>query len=53
LPLRDSTHSPLIKFLNSRGATAVAILPPQFPKLAAFFVGWSSAGANAGDAAWK
>src|ERR1700675_251483 len=29
LPLRDSTHSPLIKFLKTRGDAAVAILPPQ------------------------
>src|SRR5215468_10904933 len=28
LPERDSTHSPLIKFLKTLGATAVAILPP-------------------------
>src|ERR1700731_3593232 len=27
-PLRDSTHSPLIKFLKMRGEAAVAILPP-------------------------
>src|ERR1700688_2588449 len=29
LPLRASTHSPLIKFLKTRGDAAVAILPPQ------------------------
>src|ERR1700688_3057770 len=28
-PVRDSTHSPLIKFLKTRGDAAVAILPPQ------------------------
>src|SRR3984957_9974299 len=28
-PLRDSTHSPLMKFLYTRGAGTVAILPPQ------------------------
>src|SRR6266581_4258380 len=27
-PLRDSSHSPLMKFLKTLGATAVAILPP-------------------------
>src|SRR6266852_1089299 len=29
LPDRESTHSPLMKFLNTLGATAVAILPPE------------------------
>src|SRR5882762_3276905 len=47
LPLRDSTHSPLMKFLNSRGATAVAILPPQSLKLATLLFVWSNAGWNA------
>src|SRR5467141_4735220 len=46
-PLRDSTHSPLMKFLKIRGATAVAILPPQSLKLAALFFDWSSADLNA------
>src|SRR5713226_1603179 len=46
-PLRDSTHSPLMKFLNIRGATAVAILPPQSLKPAALLFVWSSAGLNA------
>src|SRR6266851_298579 len=46
-PLRDSTHSPLMKFLNIRGATAVAILPPQSLKLAALLFVWSSAGLHA------
>src|SRR5712692_6797148 len=46
-PLRDSTHSPLMKFLNIRGATAVAILPPQSLRLAALLFVWSSAGLNA------
>src|SRR3981189_566654 len=46
-PLRDSTHSPLIKFLKIRGATAVAILPPQSLKLAALLFDWSSADLNA------
>src|ERR1700687_2705773 len=46
-PLRDSTHSPLIKFLKIRGATAVAILPPQSLKLAALLFVWSSADLNA------
>src|SRR6267143_2117180 len=47
LPLRDSTHSPLMKFLNIRGATDVAILPPQSPKLAALLFVWSPADLNA------
>src|SRR6266576_2486954 len=47
LPLRDSTHSPLMKFLNSRGATAVAILPPRSLKLATLHFVWSNAGSNA------
>src|ERR1700731_1823083 len=46
-PLRDSTHSPLIKFLKIRGETAVAILPPQSLKLAALLFIWPSAGLNA------
>src|SRR5260370_28857513 len=46
-PLRDSTHSPLMKFLNIRGATAVAILPPQSMKLAALLVDFSPADQNA------
>src|SRR3979490_1240108 len=29
LPLRDSTHSPFIKFLKTRGDAAVAIFPPE------------------------
>jgi hypothetical protein len=33
--------------LNIRGATAVAILPPQSLKLAALHFVWSSAGLNA------
>src|SRR5260370_2173666 len=47
LPLRDSTHSPLMKFLNIRGATDVAILPPQSPNLAALLFVWSPADLNA------
>src|SRR5260370_38317323 len=46
-PLRDSTHSPMMKFLNIRGATDVAILPPQSPKLAALLFVWSPADLNA------
>src|SRR6266567_1634228 len=47
LPLRDSTHSPLMKFLNIRGATAVAILPPPPMKLAGLLFVRSCAGLNA------
>src|SRR5580692_11234101 len=36
-----------MKFLNIRGATAVAILPPPSLKRAAWLVVWSSAGSNA------
>src|SRR5260370_16604968 len=36
-----------MKFLNSRGATAVAILPPQPMELAALLFVWSCAGLNA------
>src|SRR5437879_6510372 len=46
-PLRDSIHSPLMKFLKIRGATAVAILPPQTIKLAALLFVRSYAGLNA------
>src|SRR5882762_3263258 len=46
-PLRDSTHSPLIKFLKIRDATAVAILPPQSLKLAALLFDSSSVDLNA------
>src|SRR5258708_28548804 len=46
-PLRDSTHSPLMKFLNIRGATAVAILPPPSVQLAGLLFVRSCAGLNA------
>src|ERR1700720_280298 len=38
LPLRDSTHSPLIKFLKTRGDAAVAILSPQTRAASANYV---------------
>src|SRR5438132_8166052 len=46
-PLRDSTHSPLMKFLNIRGATAVAILPPRYLTPADLFFAVSLSGVNA------
>src|SRR6266849_3065811 len=52
-PLRDSTHSPLMKFLKTLGATAVAILPPGIFSIDTLLVALSSAGSNASTTAWK